>query len=72
MCAFPLCAELVGLIGRLVMSLTDVSQLAQETMVQWGLVVRLTSSLDVLRREISCKVCDNIMYSQYIASYLVW
>ena len=51
-----MCNLLLDLAGRLVMSLTDVSQLAQETVVQWGLILWLTCALDVFRKESDMKV----------------
>lgn len=55
-CSLPLCNLLLDLAGRIVMSLTDVSQLAQETVVQWGLILWLTCSLDVFRKELNNEV----------------
>lgn len=41
------------------MSLTDVSQLAQETVVQWGLILWLTCALDVFRKESDIEVSNH-------------
>jgi hypothetical protein len=55
-CSLPLCDLLLNLSGRLVMSLTDVSQLAKETVIQWGLTLWLVHALEVFRKKPDFKV----------------
>lgn len=57
-CSLPLCDLLLNLSGRLVTSLTDVSQLAKETVIQWGLILWLAYSLEVFRNEPDFKVTN--------------
>lgn len=40
------------------MSLTDKSQLARETVVQWGLILWLACALEVLRKELDFMVSN--------------
>lgn len=60
-CSLPLCSQLLTLAGQFVVSVTDTSQLAQETVVQWGLIMWLTCALDVFKKQFDSKVssCDS-------------